>query len=80
MACSLPGMEANTLSKTDEAPDLGKVWRKGRMGLQLNLGVKYIILGTLELSLSFLKYVITHNPLNKYLLSAYYVRDPFQVQ
>ena len=43
------------------------------MGLQLNLGVKYIILGTLELSLSFLKYVITHNPLNKYLLSAYYV-------
>lgn len=50
------------------------------MGLQLNLGVKYIILGTLELGLSFLKYVITHNPLNKYLLSAYYVRDPFQVQ
>ena len=43
------------------------------MGLQLNLGVKYIILGTLELSLSFLKYVITHNTLNTYLLSAYYV-------
>ena len=41
--------------------------------MQLNLGVNYIILGTLELSLSFLKYAITHNSFNKYLLSAYYV-------
>ena len=25
-------MEAKTLSKMDQVPDLGKVWREGRMG------------------------------------------------